>query len=141
MMTANGTPMLILGIWADLLLIAPASANTLAKWHTEYVTICCLPLTCQSGARYDCTCHGSGYVQSSCHHKKHGNTVDRGNIIIEPSSGELASGLSGKGRMEEPENIKSIISFFTGKLPVRRRGRQMLPLQGKKNTCYRRAHS
>jgi phosphopantothenoylcysteine decarboxylase/phosphopantothenate--cysteine ligase len=43
-----------------------------------------------------------------------------GNIIIEPGSGELASGLLGKGRMEEPENILSQIkSFFSAKAALR----------------------
>ena len=39
-----------------------------------------------------------------------------GNIILDPANGELASGLSGKGRMAEPEEIvKEIINFFTKK--------------------------
>jgi phosphopantothenoylcysteine decarboxylase/phosphopantothenate--cysteine ligase len=42
-----------------------------------------------------------------------------GNIILEPASGELASGLTGKGRMAEPEEIvKEINSFFTKKKSI-----------------------
>jgi phosphopantothenoylcysteine decarboxylase/phosphopantothenate--cysteine ligase len=44
-----------------------------------------------------------------------------GNSIIEPASGELASGLSGKGRMAEPEEIvNEIVNFFTKKKTISR---------------------
>lgn len=95
-----------LGIWAHLMLIAPATANTIAKMAngicdnlllTTYMSARC-PVMVAPAMDYDMFQHPSTLENlrkiRSC-----------GNFIIEPSSGELASGLFGKGRMEEPELI------------------------------------
>ncbi|MBE9467121.1 MAG: bifunctional phosphopantothenoylcysteine decarboxylase/phosphopantothenate--cysteine ligase CoaBC [Bacteroidetes bacterium] len=106
-----------LGIWADLMLIAPITANTIAKMAngvcdnlllTTYLSVRC-PVIIAPAMDFDMF--------------KHPATINNiktlqsyGNIIIEPSEGELASGLHGKGRMEEPEIIlKKIVSFFDSK--------------------------
>jgi phosphopantothenoylcysteine decarboxylase/phosphopantothenate--cysteine ligase len=113
-----------LGLWADLMIIAPATANTLSKMA-----------------------HGSSdnlliatYLSAKCpvfiapamdlDMYKHPTTIssfkllnDFGNTIIPAENGELASGLSGEGRMAEPENI---IRFLEADLESK------LPLKGKK---------
>ncbi|MGZ6539746.1 MAG: bifunctional phosphopantothenoylcysteine decarboxylase/phosphopantothenate--cysteine ligase CoaBC [Bacteroidia bacterium] len=113
-----------LGIWADTIIIAPASANTIAKMANG---ICDnLLLATYLSAR------SSIYVAPAMDLDmyKHKSTVDNlkrirsfGNKIIDPGTGELASGLSGEGRMAEPEEI---ISFIENELS------KNLPLHGKK---------
>ena len=101
-----------LGLWADLYLIAPASANTIGKMAggiadnlllTTYLSAKCpvmvAPAMDLDMYKHPATQRNLKVLQSF------------GNIIIEPESGELASGLIGKGRMEEPEKI---VSFITG---------------------------
>jgi len=106
-----------LGIWADLFLIAPATANTMAKMAngiadnlllTTYLSARC-PVVIAPAMDLDMFLHPATQKNIEIL-KKYGN------IIIEPSTGELASGLSGKGRMEEPEKIlEEIASFFKKK--------------------------
>jgi phosphopantothenoylcysteine decarboxylase / phosphopantothenate---cysteine ligase len=95
-----------LGIWADMLLIAPATANTIAKMAngiadnlllTTYLSAKC-PVVVAPAMDLDMFRHPATL--------KNLETIKSyGNLIIEPSIGELASGLEGKGRMEEPEKI------------------------------------
>lgn len=103
-----------LGIWADLYLIAPASANTMAKMATgvadnllltSYLSAKC-PVMVAPAMDLDMYQHPT--TQKNIETLK-----GYGNIIIEAATGELASGLMGKGRMEEPENIfKTVSDFF-----------------------------
>ncbi len=95
-----------LGIWADLYLIAPASANTIAKMAcgvadnlllTTYLSAKC-PVVVAPAMDLDMYQHPT--TQQNIR-----TLQGFGNRIIEATTGELASGLSGKGRMEEPENI------------------------------------
>ena len=95
-----------LGLWADALLIAPATANTIAKMGTGIADN--LLLTTYLSAR--CPVFVAPAMDMDMF--RHAATTQniqtlrsRGVHIIEPSSGELASGLDGKGRMEEPEKI------------------------------------
>lgn len=104
-----------LGLWADLYLIAPASANTIGKMAggivdnlllTTYLSAKCpvmvAPAMDLDMYKHPATQRNLKVLQSF------------GNIIIEPESGELASGLIGKGRMEEPERIVAFIAdYFT----------------------------
>ena len=95
-----------LGLWADLFVIAPASANTMAKMAngvcdnlllTTYLSVRC-PVMVAPAMDMDMFSHPAT--------RKNIETLQSyGNMIVEPASGELASGLSGKGRMEEPEII------------------------------------
>jgi phosphopantothenoylcysteine decarboxylase/phosphopantothenate--cysteine ligase len=113
-----------LGLWADFMVIAPASANTLAKMAGG---LCDNLLT-------------AVYLSAKCpvfvapamdldmwKHKSTQSNIDKllsyGNQVIKPGSGELASGLYGEGRMAEPEEI---ITFLADAISA------SLPLLGKK---------
>lgn len=99
-----------LGLWADLFLIAPASANTLAKMaHGEADN---LLLTTYLSAR--CPVYFAPAMDVDMHaHEANQANIDtltkRGNILIPAESGELASGLEGQGRLAEPDHIISFI--------------------------------
>ncbi|MDR2499413.1 MAG: bifunctional phosphopantothenoylcysteine decarboxylase/phosphopantothenate--cysteine ligase CoaBC [Tannerellaceae bacterium] len=95
-----------LGLWADAMLIAPATASTIGKMAngiadnmlvTTYLS-CKAPVLLAPAMDLDMYAHPA--TQSNLQRIR-----SYGNIIIEPASGELASGLVGKGRMEEPEAI------------------------------------
>jgi len=101
-----------LGLWADLFLIAPASANTIAKMANG---ICdSLLLAVYLSAR--CPVYVAPAMDvDMLKHKATTDNLERiasfGNFIIDPADGELASGLTGEGRMEEPEKI---LAFLNG---------------------------
>ena len=106
-----------LGIWADAYIIAPASANTLGKMAnaiadnllvTTYLSARC-PVFIAPAMDMDMYAHPANLKNIEI-------LKSFGNIFIEPAEGELASGLIGKGRMEEPENIVNFIkSYFSKK--------------------------
>ncbi|MQP23686.1 bifunctional phosphopantothenoylcysteine decarboxylase/phosphopantothenate--cysteine ligase CoaBC [Flavobacterium sp. LMO8] len=113
-----------LGLWADLMLIAPATANTLSKMANGN----CDNLLIATYLSAKCPVYFAPAMDLDMY--KHPSTLDGfhklktfGNIIIPAESGELASGLSGEGRMAEPENI---ITFLENDLLDK------LPLKGKK---------
>ncbi len=102
-----------LGQWADLMIIAPATASTIAKMAhgvadnmliTTYLSMKA-PVMVAPAMDLDMYRHPSTKENLA-------SLRSYGNIIIEPASGELASGLVGKGRMEEPEQIFECISSF-----------------------------
>ncbi|MBQ1174570.1 MAG: bifunctional phosphopantothenoylcysteine decarboxylase/phosphopantothenate--cysteine ligase CoaBC, partial [Alistipes sp.] len=104
-----------LGEWADMLLIAPATANTLAKMTTGIADN--LLLTTYLSARSVVAVAPAMDLDMYAHITTQQNLrtlAERGVAIIEPEAGELASGLVGKGRMAEPEEIveevKSILT-------------------------------
>lgn len=103
-----------LGMWSDLYIIAPASANTIAKMATGVADN--LLLTTYLSARCPVMIAPAMDVDMYLHPATQNNikiVEERGAVIVEPTSGELASGLDGKGRMEEPEIIvKAIKDFF-----------------------------
>lgn len=93
-----------LGTWADIMVIAPATANTIGKMATGIADN--LLLTTYLSAR--CPVMVAPAMDLDMYsHPAHQKNLDIlrsfGNIIIEPASGELASGLKGKGRLVEPE--------------------------------------
>ncbi len=101
------------GIWADAYLIAPATANTMAKMAhgaadnlllTSYLSARC-PVFVAPAMDLDMYQHPS---------TQHNLEILRsyGNYIIEPEEGELASGLNGKGRMAEPEHILAALQTY-----------------------------
>lgn len=106
-----------LGMWADAMLIAPATANTLAKMATGLADN--LLLTSYLSARCPVFIAPAMDLDMFTHPTTRKNIKalkSFGNIIIEPAVGELASGLEGKGRMEEPENIfRILVDFFAPK--------------------------
>ena len=106
-----------LGLWADLYLIAPATANSISKMAsgiadnlllTTYLSARC-PIFVAPSMDMDMLKHPATIINIE--------TIKAfGNFILEPTSGDLASGLTGKGRMAEPEEIvKEIINFFQKK--------------------------
>jgi len=103
-----------LGLWADAFVIAPATANTIAKMAngiadnlllTSYLQAKC-PVFFAPAMDLDMFKHLATQNNIKA-------LIERGNISIDAESGELASGLEGKGRMAEPETIfNAVASFF-----------------------------
>ena len=102
-----------LGLWADAMLIAPCTASTLGKMAhgvadnmliTTYLSMKA-PVFIAPAMDLDMYQHPS--TQANLQQLK-----SYGNHIIEPASGFLASGLEGKGRMEEPEKIVEQLDIF-----------------------------
>lgn len=98
------------GLWADLMLIAPLSASTLSKMAhghsdnlltTTYLSAKC-PVYFAPAMDLDMFAHPSTKKNIEA-------LISYGNHLIEAQTGELASGLCGAGRMEEPEIIRDII--------------------------------
>ncbi len=113
-----------LALWADLLLIAPATANTLSKMASG--TCDNLLLACYLSAK--CPVYYAPAMDLDMY--KHPTTAETfeklnsfGNVQIPAAFGELASGLTGQGRMAEPEDI---VSFLENDIL------KNLPLRGKK---------
>lgn len=105
-----------LGLWADAYLIAPATANTMAKMATGVADN--LLLTSYLSARCPVFVAPAMDLDMYAHPATQKNLqilLSYGNHIIEPATGELASGLEGKGRMAEPENIAKYINDFFAK--------------------------
>ncbi|MEY5068470.1 MAG: bifunctional phosphopantothenoylcysteine decarboxylase/phosphopantothenate--cysteine ligase CoaBC [Bacteroidota bacterium] len=113
-----------LGLWADLFLLAPASANTLAKMANGI----CDNLLLATYLSAKCPVFFAPAMDLDMwKHPSTQQNVDQlakfGNHIIQPAYGELASGLIGEGRMAEPEEI---VGFLNQEL------KKKLPLSGKK---------
>lgn len=102
-----------LGLWADLMVVAPASANTMAKMAygmaDNYLLTVCLSAKCpiMFAPAMDLDMYKHQATQQNIK-----TLIERGCIFVAPSSGELASGLCGEGRMEEPQKIYERIKAF-----------------------------
>ena len=119
-----------LGLWADAMVIAPATASTIGKMAhgiadnmlvTTYLSMKA-PVFIAPAMDLDMFAHPS---------TQHNLDILRsyGNHIIEPAAGELASHLVGKGRMEEPEKIIEVLErFFAGKEDLK--GRKVMITAG-----------
>lgn len=109
-----------IGLWADLMIIAPATANTLSKMANGI----CDNLLIATYLSAKCPVYFAPAMDLDMY--KHPSTIESfnklksfGNTIIPAESGELASGLSGEGRMAEPENIVAFIeNIMESKLPL-----------------------
>lgn len=109
-----------LGLWADALVIAPATASTIGKMAngiadnmlvTTYLSAKA-PVFIAPAMDLDMMAHPSTVRNIDL-------LRSYGNHIIEPAEGELASHLIGKGRMEEPENIVKVLEeFFSSSRPL-----------------------
>jgi len=117
-----------LGLWADLFIIAPATANTMGKMAagiadnlllTTYLSARC-PVFIAPAMDLDMLAHPAT-VSNMERLKSYGNR------IIEPDTGELASGLEGKGRMADPEVIVREIKEFLSKKKITEQ-----PLRGRR---------
>lgn len=109
-----------LGLWADCMVVAPASANTLAKMaHGEADN---LLLTTYLSARCPVYFAPAMDLDMHAHSANQANIKkleSRGNIHIPSGSGELASGLTGEGRMAEPAEIRAFMeSNLRSKSPL-----------------------
>ena len=102
-----------LGLWSDLMVVAPASANTISKMANgicdnlliaTYLSAKC-PVWFAPAMDLDMYKHPSTLINIQ-------KLKDFGNVCIESTSGELASGLIGEGRMEEPDVISEKIKQF-----------------------------
>ncbi|HNY43612.1 MAG TPA: bifunctional phosphopantothenoylcysteine decarboxylase/phosphopantothenate--cysteine ligase CoaBC [Bacteroidales bacterium] len=106
-----------LGLWADAFLIAPATANTMGKMANGIADN--LLLTCYLSAKCPVFIAPAMDLDMFLHPANQKNIEvlkSFGNFFIEPKTGELASGLIGKGRMEEPEAIvQFLVEFFEKK--------------------------
>tara|TARA_R110002126_G_scaffold26197_2_gene88810 strand:+ start:1296 stop:2528 length:1233 start_codon:yes stop_codon:yes gene_type:complete len=119
-----------LGLWADVFVIAPATANTLSKMANGV----CDNLLLATYLSAKCAVYFAPAMDLDMY--KHPTTIQSfeklnnfGNIMIPATSGELASGLVGAGRMAEPEDIVTFIeNDILGKLPLR--GKKVLITAG-----------
>lgn len=117
-----------IGVWADAFIIAPATANTMAKMKngiadnlllTTYLSARC-PVFVAPAMDLDMFKHKATQENIAC-------LKDRDTIIIDPGTGELASGLEGKGRMAEPEEIVDTIKqYFSKKKTSLLKGKSLL---------------
>lgn len=106
-----------LGLWADLMLIAPATAATIGKMANGIADN--MLITTYLSAKAQVMVAPAMDLDMFAHPSTQRNISileEYGNIIVEPGSGELASGLDGKGRMEEPEKIlEKVVDYFSEK--------------------------
>ena len=110
-----------LGLWADIMIIAPATANTMSKMANAttdnlllavYLSAKC-PVFFAPAMDLDMYKHPANKASIK-------TLLSYGNIMIPATSGELASGLHGEGRMAEPEDIMSFIKDYVLKgLPLK----------------------
>jgi len=119
-----------LGLWADAMIVAPATANTIAKMANgiadNLLTTTYLSMRGKVfvAPAMDLDMYAHPTTQRNIKALKAG-----GNIIIDAEKGELASGLNGKGRMAEPENIVKVLAdYFTTDKPLQ--GRTILVSAG-----------
>jgi phosphopantothenoylcysteine decarboxylase/phosphopantothenate--cysteine ligase len=119
-----------LGLWADYMLIAPATANTLSKMANGT----CDNLLLATYLSSKCPVYFAPAMDLDMY--KHPSSIESlnklqsfDNILIPATSGELASGLIGEGRMAEPEDIVSFIEKdISSKLPLK--GKKVLVTAG-----------
>lgn len=120
-----------LGRWADVMLIAPLSCNTLAKMangHCDNLLLSVyLSATCPVIA-------APAMDEDMWHHPSTHRNLDLlkkdGIMMIQPGHGELASGLFGDGRMEEPENILTYLDNYFNKNKGSLAGKKVLVTAG-----------
>ncbi len=120
-----------LGEWADCYLIAPATANTLAKMATGVADN--LLLTTYLSARCPVVVAPAMDLDMYAHPATQQNLrtlAKRGVRIVEPAEGELASGLTGKGRMAEPDAIAAFVGDLLTEKKKTLAGRRLIVTAG-----------
>jgi len=129
--TNIGTRHIDLALWADLLLIAPASANTIAKIAhgiaDNFLTSLALAIRCPLilAPAMDVDMYLNEVTQRNLKILK-----ELGYLIIDPEEGELASGLYGVGRMAEPEKIIEFVKNFFSMAKFDLKGKKILVTAG-----------
>ena len=106
-----------LGIWADIMVVAPATASTIGKMANGIADN--MLVTTYLSAKEPVMVAPAMDLDMWLHPSTQRNVAtlrEDGVMIVEPGSGELASGLTGKGRMAEPEEIaEAVESFFASR--------------------------
>ncbi|MBD5277884.1 MAG: bifunctional phosphopantothenoylcysteine decarboxylase/phosphopantothenate--cysteine ligase CoaBC [Bacteroides sp.] len=106
-----------LGLWSDLMVVAPATASTIAKMANGVADN--MLITTYLSSKSDVMVAPAMDLDMWAHPSTQRNveTLRRDGVaIVEPASGELASHLTGKGRMEEPEGIlRRVVEYFAKK--------------------------
>jgi phosphopantothenoylcysteine decarboxylase/phosphopantothenate--cysteine ligase len=129
--TNAGVKHIDLGLWADAMLIAPASANTIAKIAygiaDNAVTSTVLALRCPLlvAPSMDVDMYLNAATQSNIDRLK-----ERGCFILQPDEGELASGLTGPGRLPEPETLIGFVESVISKSYQDLKGQKILVTAG-----------
>ena len=109
-----------LGLWADFMLICPATANTLFKMANGNCDnlLTAVYLSCKSKIFFAPAMDLDMFKHKSTK-ESISKLVSFGNILIPPKHGELASGLVGEGRLPDPQEIVQFIEeFYSNKLPL-----------------------
>lgn len=102
-----------LGLWADLMIIAPATASTLGKMANGIADN--MLVTTYLSAKEQVMVAPAMDLDMWCHPSTQRNIArlkEDGVYVIEPEAGELASGLIGKGRMAEPDEIANVVERY-----------------------------
>ncbi len=129
--TDLGVKHIDLGLWADAMVIAPATANTIAKiaygMADDILTSTVLALRCPLiiAPAMDVDMYLNSGTQ-----KNLSTLRERGHFILPPEDGELASGLVGPGRLPEPEKIVSFVEEVLKKTPRDFTGKKILVTAG-----------
>jgi phosphopantothenoylcysteine decarboxylase / phosphopantothenate---cysteine ligase len=129
--TTLGVKHISYGLWADIMLVAPATANTIAHLAHGYAedvvssTVLALrcPLIISPAMDVDMWEHPATQTNLAA-------LRGRGTFILPPESGELASGLLGAGRLPEPETIVHFLDDVLKKTPRDLQGRKILVTAG-----------
>ena len=120
-----------MGEWADCMLIAPATANTIAKMANGIADNLLLTTYLSARSRVvvapamDCDMFAHPATQHNIEILR-----SRGVTIIESPEGELASGLKGKGRMAEPEEIKAVVESLLSEKKKSLQGKRFVVTAG-----------
>ena len=120
-----------MGEWADCMLIAPATANTIAKMANGIADNLLLTTYLSARSRVvvapamDCDMFAHPATQHNIEILR-----SRGVTIIESPEGELASGLKGKGRMAEPEEIKAVVESLLSEKKKSLQGKRLVVTAG-----------
>ncbi len=129
--THNGVQHIDIGLWADVMLVAPATANTIAKITHGYAedalssTILALRCPLIISPAMDLDMWENTATQDNLSALR-----GRGYFIIPPATGELASGLSGPGRLPEPETIVEFVKGVIEKTPLDLKKKKILITAG-----------
>lgn len=129
--THLGVKHIDIGLWADVMLVAPATANTIAKITHGYAedalssTILALRCPLIISPAMDLDMWENQATQDNL-----STLRGRGFFIIPPESGELASGLSGPGRLPEPETIVDFVNGVIKKTPLDLKKKKILITAG-----------
>lgn len=109
-----------IGLWADAMVIAPATASTIAKMANGVADNMLITSYLSTRAKvFAAPAMDLDMWKHPSTQRNLATLIADGVSIIEPEAGELASGLVGKGRMEEPERIfESVAAYLTGNRPL-----------------------